>query len=449
MGGSSLCPEVLLADVSANARLSAAAHTRLHRSRANPKRRKKDQPREDAFHRFQQIGQHARAQHLQAVFFRARAADRRRRQGGQPLYRHHRSRLEDAAGGRARPLPPHFLWPAVHRRTLLRAVELRHGSRRGHGPRRRQISRAHERDGRSLRAIRSRRSRIRAWCWARSSAPPPTMAATRLRSSLRPEFPTWARGWSSCSPNPPAKSARASSRWTAKTLGAPEVYGKNDRIFAYLRLESARRRGAGRQGGSARESRASGSAHRRRRHLQPGPGIFPLGDCHRGRGLDHRHQRLQSARRRSQQDRDAATDFSVREDRARCPRKSRSSKKRASSCSPTTRTPPTLAKAAGTRRLARRTTCARISARLGAGDYFALLGYIEMNAEHEALLQSLAHDGARSQTRGDLPGFRAALPALHGAGLQGRAEQRACSCKSPATMRMTCRSRDRSTLSAW
>jgi len=28
-------------------------------------------------------------------------------------------------------------------------------------------------------------------------------------------------------------------------------------------------------------------------------------------------------------------------------------------------------------------------ARLGAGDYFALLGYVEMNAEHESLLQSL------------------------------------------------------------
>jgi transaldolase/glucose-6-phosphate isomerase len=28
-------------------------------------------------------------------------------------------------------------------------------------------------------------------------------------------------------------------------------------------------------------------------------------------------------------------------------------------------------------------------ARLGAGDYFALLAYVEMNAEHEALLQTL------------------------------------------------------------
>ena len=37
--------------------------------------------------------------------------------------------------------------------------------------------------------------------------------------------------------NPPASKAKASSRWIAKNLGAPEVYG-NDRVFAYLRLES-------------------------------------------------------------------------------------------------------------------------------------------------------------------------------------------------------------------
>ena len=28
-------------------------------------------------------------------------------------------------------------------------------------------------------------------------------------------------------------------------------------------------------------------------------------------------------------------------------------------------------------------------ARIGAGDYFAVLGYVEMNAEHEALLQGI------------------------------------------------------------
>ena len=51
--------------------------------------------------------------------------------------------------------------------------------------------------------------------------------------------------------------------------------------------------------------------------------------------------------------------------------------------------------------------------RLGAGDYFAVLGYIEMNAEHEALLQDLAHGRARPQTCGDMPRLRSALLALH------------------------------------
>ena len=55
--------------------------------------------------------------------------------------------------------------------------------------------------------------------------------------------------------------------------------------------------------------------------------------------------------------------------------------------------------------------------RLGAGDYFAVLGYIEMNAEHEALLQDLAHDRARPQTRGDMPRLRSPLLALHGTSL--------------------------------
>ncbi len=55
--------------------------------------------------------------------------------------------------------------------------------------------------------------------------------------------------------------------------------------------------------------------------------------------------------------------------------------------------------------------------RLGAGDYFAVLGYIEMNAEHESLLQDLAHGRARPQTRGDMPRLRSPLLALHRTGL--------------------------------
>ncbi len=46
----------------------------------------------------------------------------------------------------------------IHRRTLLRALELRHGSRRGDGPRHWQVPHAHKRNGRGLQAVRSGRT---------------------------------------------------------------------------------------------------------------------------------------------------------------------------------------------------------------------------------------------------------------------------------------------------
>ena len=75
-----------------------------------------------------------------------------------------------------------------------------------------------------------------------------------------------------------------------------------------------------------------------------------------------------------------------------------------------------LAKAVGSDRSLKNYLRAHL-ARLGAGDYFAVLGYVEMNAEHEALLQDAAHDRARPQTRGHVPRLRPALSALHRAGL--------------------------------
>ena len=50
------------------------------------------------------------------------------------------------------------------------------------------------------------------------------------------------------------------------------------------------------------------------RHLRSRPGILPLGNRHGGRRLDHRHQSLQPARCRSQQDRDSQADHGIRED---------------------------------------------------------------------------------------------------------------------------------------
>ena len=130
MGGSSLCPEVLRDDLRQDRRLSRTARARLHRSGAGQGVREQGRSGKDAVHRFQQVRHHARAQYLQAILLRTGKADGRRGQGRQPLHRHHRSRLEDAAGGRGRSLPPYLSRPAQHRRTLLRALELRHGARR-------------------------------------------------------------------------------------------------------------------------------------------------------------------------------------------------------------------------------------------------------------------------------------------------------------------------------
>ena len=86
--------------------------------------------------------------------------------------------------------------------------------------------------------------------------------------------------------------------------------------------------------------------------------------------------------------------------------------------------------------------------RLGPGDYFALLAYLEMNAGQRARAAGDPRRRPRRQAGRDLPRVRAALPALDGSGLQGRAEHAACSCRSPATTPSTCRCPGRSTPSA-
>ena len=60
--------------------------------------------------------------------------------------------------------------------------------------------------------------------------------------------------------------------------------------------------------------------------------------------------------------------------------------------------------------------------RIKAGDYFALLAYLEMNEAHERALANDAACRARSQAGRHLPRLRSALPALDRAGLQGWTE---------------------------
>ncbi len=79
-------------------------------------------------------------------------------------------------------------------------------------------------------------------------------------------------------------------------LGSPDVYG-NDRVFAYLRLAKAPDAKQDAAIDALEKAGPAGRAHHRARYLRRGSGIFPLGNRH-GRGrLDHRHQRVQSARR--------------------------------------------------------------------------------------------------------------------------------------------------------
>ena len=105
MGGSSLCPEVLRSDVRQDQGLPRAARSRFDRSRADQGASGEARSQEHDLHRLQQVGQHARAQHLQAVFLRADSQEGRRQGSRQSLHRHHRSRLEDAERRGRRSLP--------------------------------------------------------------------------------------------------------------------------------------------------------------------------------------------------------------------------------------------------------------------------------------------------------------------------------------------------------
>ena len=254
MGGSSLCPEVLEGDVRPGPRLPRAARPRLHRSRAGAGPRGEGRPRADALHRGEQVGLHPRAEHLQGLLLRPREAGARCRRGAASRF----VAITD---------------PGLAASRRKRAAD---GFRHIFAGRR------------SRSAGATPPSPTSAWCRPRSWASTWSGCSTRPSACCTPARPacppaenpglvlgtilgvaaeqghrqadarglarrstTSAPGWSSSSPSPPARKARASSPSTASALGPPEVYG-DDRLFVYLRLEAAPRRRAGRGGGRAR-----------------------------------------------------------------------------------------------------------------------------------------------------------------------------------------------------
>ena len=212
---------------------------------------------------------------------------------------------------------------------------------------------------------------------------------------------------------------------------------------------TARRCGAGRQGRRPRESRASCSPHRRGRHLQSGPGILPLGNCDRGRRLDHRHQRLQSARRRSQQNRNTQL-TSEYESKGSLPAEKPILEEADFKLFTDDRNAADLAKAASAGPSSD-TPAQELSARASRASWrrrlFGLLGYIEMNAEHESLLQAAHGRPRRKAWRPASASVRVSCTLPDKPTKAARIA--ACSCKSPATMPRTCRFPIRNTRSAW
>ena len=85
-------------------------------------------------------------------------------------------------------------------------------------------------------------------------------------------------------------------------------------------------------------------------------------------------------------------------------------------------------------------TCSgRTSRGSGRATTSRLLAYIPMTPGARGGAAGGAHAGARRAEVATLPRLRAAVPALDRPGLQGRAELAACSCRSPATIRCSSR----------
>ena len=107
-----------------------------------------------------------------------------------------------------------------------------------------------------------------------------------------------------------------------------------------------------------------------------------------------------------------------------------------------------LAKAAGSDKSLAGYLRAHLKRALAPATTLPLLGYIEMNDAHEALLQEMRHGGARSEAGGHLPGIRSALPAFHRSGLQRRTELRSVPANHLRRCRRSAGARARNTPSA-
>ena len=216
MGGSSLGPEVLATTFGQKTGwprlriLDSTVPAQIEALDADTR------SRQDLVYRFQQVGQHDRAQRSRRLFFQARGGRGRRRQGRAAFHCHHGSRIVAAAAGGKRKSSD-----ASSMACPVSAGAIPCSRRSGWCPRPSPASmsprliRSTRDDDALLRPGRAAVGKSRRRARHRARRRRVARAATRSRFSPRRRCPVSALGPSNYSRNRPASTARALSRSTA------------------------------------------------------------------------------------------------------------------------------------------------------------------------------------------------------------------------------------------
>ncbi len=241
-------------------------------------------------------------------------AGRRREGSREPIHCHHRSRIEDAEGGRERRVPARLS-------LACRVSAGRYSVLSDFRPASRRPSWAS--------TCPSCWIAPKKWCnacmpsvpigenpgvdaWASSSGRRTMRGRNKLTIVTSPGFggPRRLARTAGCGINRQGRK-RHHSGGPRKSLASPERYGQ-DRLFVYVRHTAAPDSRQDRGRGGNRTCRPSCRAHRRRGPVRYREGVLPLGVCD-GRGrCGHRHSSVRPARRGGKQGRNAEADERVR-----------------------------------------------------------------------------------------------------------------------------------------
>ena len=387
MGGSSLCPDVLATTFPPQAGLP---RLRVLDS-TDPQQVKAMQEVVDLAHdsvlRVFEVGHDAGAKHLRRLLLRAHARGRGQGSGGIALHRDHRpgSPLEDL--GAASAISRRLRGRALDRRALLGALRFRDGPRRGRRHRRRGTPRLCRRRWRALAPRRHRPATTRGLVLGAVIGACANAGRDKLTLLTSPGVTRLGAWLEQLLAESTGKQGRGVIPVDGEPVGTPEVYG-TDRLFAYIRLAS--------DDDDAQDAKVSalekaGHPVVRIELSDPhgaGRRVLPLGVRHRGGRLVDRDQPVRSARRGGCQGARAGDHRPLRRNRARCASLTPFVEKDGLRLYADDANRAELVEMAGEGADVPAYLAAHLS-RAGAGDYVALLAYVEMTTEHEAALRGI------------------------------------------------------------